>query len=386
VSTLPILVKGILTGSDAALAVDAGADGNIVSNHGGRQLDGAPATWDFIEGGAGEERTLTANTAAFDRLCLRPSVLRAASKPDISTTILGRTWDAPVAVAPVAYHTLAHPLGEIATVQGTAAAATVPVVISTFAGRAFEELPPDVPRWLQVYCLRDRTVTRHLIERAENAGFEALVLTADAPHLGRRLRDVRNGWRLPAGIVPANLPGSGFASPAAHAATEFDPDLDWSVLPWLRSVSTLPILVKGILTGPDAAMAVDAGADGVIVSNHGGRQLDGVPATLDVLPEIAAAVAGAVPVLLDGGIRRGRDILTALALGADATLIGRPILHGLAVAAAKGVQDVLTILLDELTDTMALTGTRTLTETNPTLLHPNAPDAPPTPVPVRERR
>jgi isopentenyl diphosphate isomerase/L-lactate dehydrogenase-like FMN-dependent dehydrogenase len=345
----------------------------------------APATWDFIEGGAGEERTLAANTAAFDRICLRPSVLRAASKPDISTTILGRTWDAPVAVAPVAYHTLAHPLGEIATVQGTAAAATVPVVVSTFAGRAFDELPPDVPRWLQVYCLRDRTVTRHLIERAENAGFEALVLTADAPHLGRRLRDVRNGWRLPAGIVPANLPGSGFASPAAHAATEFDPDLDWSVLPWLRSVSTLPILVKGILTGQDAALAVDAGADGIIVSNHGGRQLDGAPATLDVLPEIAAAVAGAVPVLLDGGIRRGRDILTALALGADATLIGRPILHGLAVAAAKGVQDVLTILLDELTDAMALTGTRTLTETNPTLLHPNAPVTAPMPVPAESR-
>jgi isopentenyl diphosphate isomerase/L-lactate dehydrogenase-like FMN-dependent dehydrogenase len=329
-----------------------------------------PAVWDFFEGGAGEERTLAANVEAFDRQWLRPLVLRGASQPETATTILGRPWGAPVAVAPLGYQTLAHPLGELATVQG-AAAAGVPVVISTFAGRALEELAAaGGPLWLQVYCLRDRSMTRRLIERAEAAGFEALVLTVDAPHLGRRLRDLRNGFRLPAGIVPANLDGHDFTMPAEHARAEFAPGLDWSVVDWLRSVSALPILLKGILTGTDAVRAAEAGVDGIIVSNHGGRQLDGVPATLDVLPEVVTTVAGRVPVLLDGGVRRGRDVLAALALGADAVLLGRPILHGLAVDAAQGVTDVLNILLDELTDAMALAGLRTLADIDPALVRP----------------
>ncbi|MFD0690828.1 alpha-hydroxy acid oxidase [Actinomadura fibrosa] len=330
----------------------------------------APAVWDFLEGGAGEERTLAANTEAFDRYWLRPSVLRGASRPDTATEILGRRWDAPLAVAPVAYHTLAHPAGEAATVRGTAAAAAVPVVISTFASRAVEDLTGrGVPVWLQVYCLRDRAVTRGLVERAERAGVEALVLTVDAPHLGRRLRDVRNGFRLPAGVVPANLTGGdGFADPSVHAREEFDPDLDWTVLAWLRSVSPLPIVVKGVLTGADAVLAIEAGADAVVVSNHGGRQLDGVPATLDVLPEIAEAAAGRVPLLLDGGVRRGRDVLTALALGARAVLVGRPVLHGLAAGGPDGVTGVLRILLDELTDAMSLAGVRALADITPDLL------------------
>lgn len=336
-----------------------------------------PAVWDFIEGGAGEERTLAANTAAFDRVPLRPSVLRGAGSPHTGTTILGRTWDAPLAVAPVAYHTLADPAGEVATVRGTAAAAGLPVVISTFAGRTFEDIAAEatVPLWLQVYCLRDRSLTRGLIERAENAGFEALVLTVDAPHLGRRLRDLRNGFRLPAGTVPANLPVDGFADPAAHSRADFDPGLDWSVVEWLRSVSELPLLVKGILTGADAVRAAEAGVDGVMVSNHGGRQLDGVPATLDVLPEVAEAVGGRLPVLLDGGVRRGRDILAALALGADAALVGRPVLHGLAAGGAGGVTGVLSVLLDELTDAMSLAGLRTLADIGPSLVG-RAPDHP----------
>jgi isopentenyl diphosphate isomerase/L-lactate dehydrogenase-like FMN-dependent dehydrogenase len=335
-----------------------------------------PAVWDFLEGGAGEERTLAANTEAFDRYRLRPSVLRGASRPDTATEILGRRWDAPLAVAPVAFHTLAHPAGEVATVQGAAAAARVPVVISTFAGRTVEDVAEQggVPLWFQVYCLRDRAVTRDLIERAESAGFEALVLTADAPHLGRRLRDVRNGFRLPAGVVPANLSGGDrFAVPSRHAQEEFDPDLDWSVLAWLRSVSSLPIVVKGLLTGADAVLAVEAGADAVVVSNHGGRQLDGVPATVEVLPEIAAAVAGRVPVLVDGGVRRGRDVLTALALGARAVLVGRPVLHGLAAGGPGGVADVLGILLGELTDAMSLAGVSALADIGPALLWPPGP-------------
>jgi isopentenyl diphosphate isomerase/L-lactate dehydrogenase-like FMN-dependent dehydrogenase len=348
----------------------------------------APEVWDFFEGGAGEERTLAANTEAFDRLWLRPLVLRGAASPETATTILGRSWDAPVAVAPLGFQTLAHPLGELATVRGTAAAARVPVVISTFAGRDLEELAAaGGPLWLQVYCLRDRSLTQRLIERAEKAGFEALVLTVDTPHMGRRLRDLRNGFRLPAGIVPANLDGHGFTVPAAHARAEFAPALDWSVVHWLRSVSALPVLLKGILTDTDAVRAVEAGVDAVIVSNHGGRQLDGVPATLDVLPEIAAAVDGRVPVLLDGGVRRGRDVLAALALGADAVLVGRPVLHGLCVDADQGVTDVLNILLGELTDAMALAGLGALTDIGPALLRRAADGlAPRPPAPEAARR
>jgi isopentenyl diphosphate isomerase/L-lactate dehydrogenase-like FMN-dependent dehydrogenase len=329
-----------------------------------------PAVWDFLEGGAGEERTLAANLEAFDRVRIRPSVLRGAGRPEIETKILGRTWAAPVAIAPLAYHTLADPEGELATVRGATATARIPMVVSTFAGCSLEQLAAagGIPLWLQVYCFRDRSITQGLIERAERAGLEALVVTVDAPHLGRRLRDVRNDFRLPPDVIPANLTGTGFDAPAAHARSAFDPYLDWSVVDWLRSISSLPILLKGILTAEDAAHAVDAGVDGIVVSNHGGRQLDGAPATLDMLPEIAAAVAGRIVVLLDGGIRRGRDVLAALALGADAALLGRPIFHGLAVGQDEGVAQVVKILIDELTDAMALSGVRTIADAGPELV------------------
>jgi (S)-3,5-dihydroxyphenylglycine transaminase len=325
-----------------------------------------PAVWDFIEGGAGEERTLAANREAFDRLWLRTTVLTARGDGDSATKILGRTWAAPIAVAPLAYHTLVHPDGELATVLA-AGEADVPVVVSTFAGRTFEELAAaaSAPLWLQVYCFRDRSITRHLVERAERAGFEALVLTVDTPYLGRRLRDERNDFRLPQGIRPANLPSGDYASPSAHSRAELDPTLDWSIIEWLRSISSLPVLVKGILTASDALRAIDAGVDGIVISNHGGRQLDGAPPTLSVLPEISKAVAGACPVLLDGGIRRGTDVLVSLALGADAVLLGRPVLHGLAVGQRAGVARVLDIVLAELTDAMRLTGVRSLAEIGP---------------------
>lgn len=321
--------------------------------------------WDFIAGGAGEERTLAANTAVFDQVRLRPAVLRGVVEPDVTTKIFGETWAAPVAVAPMAFHTLAHPDGEVAT-AAAAAMAGVPFVVSTMASRTFAEIAAvaAAPLWLQVYCFRDRTRTRRLVERAEDAGLSALVLTVDSPRLGRRLRDVRNGFRLPPGTVPVNLDGDGFTSPSAHARAALDPALDWSVMGWLRSISSLPVLVKGVLTAADAARAVAAGVHGIVVSNHGGRQLDGVPATFDVLPEIVAAVAGGCPVLVDGGIRRGRDVLACLAAGAGAVLVGRPILHGLAVDGAAGAAHVLDILVQELTDAMVLTGTPSLAETD----------------------
>ncbi|MFD4523030.1 aminotransferase class I/II-fold pyridoxal phosphate-dependent enzyme [Streptomyces sp. NPDC058470] len=341
----------------------------------------SPAVWDFLEGGAGQERTLADNLRAFDRVRLNPRVLTGAGRPDTGITLLGRRWAAPIAVAPVAYHTLAHPTGEVATARA-AGQAGVPLVVSTFAGRTFEDIAAAAaPLWLQVYCFRDRDVTRQLVERAERAGFEALVLTADAPQLGRRPRDLRNDFTLPVGIEPANLTTDGFAAPAAHALAQFDPSLDWSIVAWLRSISSLPVLVKGILTADDAMRAIAAGAHGIVVSNHGGRQLDGAPATLDVLPEITAAVAGACPVLLDGGVRRGADVLAALALGADAVLLGRPVLHGLAVAEEEGVRHVLGIVTDELREAMTLTGIRTVADAGPELVR--TPNSTPTPQAVR---
>jgi len=315
------------------------------------------AVWDFIEGGAGDERTLAANRAAFDRVWLRPSVLTGAGAPRLGTTVLGRAWAIPVGIAPLAYHTLVHPDGELATVRA-ANTAGVPVIASTFAGRTFEDLAAaaTVPLWLQVYCFRDRAVTRALVERAERAGFEALVLTADTPALGRRLRDVHNGFVLPPHVRPANLPDGDYASPAAHARHELDPALDWSVVGWLRAISSLPVLVKGVLTPADAERALADGAAGIVVSNHGGRQLDGAPPTLDVLPGIADAVAGRGVVLLDGGVRRGTDVLAALALGADAVLLGRPVLHGLAAGGEAGVTRVLDLVREELADAMLLSG------------------------------
>lgn len=350
------MTRSALTLADYALQAREGMD---------------PGVWDFVAGGAGEERTLEANLAAFDRVRLRPRVLTGIGRPTTETRILGRTWAAPVAVAPMAYHTLAHPEGEVSTARG-AGSAGVPLVVGTFASRTFEDIAATAtsPLWLQVYCFRERSTTKQLIERADRAGFEALVLTVDAPHLGRRLRDLRNNFRLPPGVVPANLAGSGFSSPSGHALAQFDPFLDWSVIEWLRSLSPLPILVKGILTAADARRAVETGVDGIVVSNHGGRQLDGAPATLEVLPEIAAVVAGSCPVLLDGGIRRGADILTSLALGADAVLLGRPVLHGLAVDGEQGVARVLEMITDELVEAMTLTGTSSVSTASPDLVRP----------------
>jgi (S)-3,5-dihydroxyphenylglycine transaminase len=349
---------------------DSGTGMNALSDYARKAREGMDAdVWDFIAGGAGEERTLAANLEAFDRLRLRPRVLTGMGQPVTATSILGRTWSVPVAIAPMAYHTLAHPEGEVATVRA-AGSWGVPFVASTFAGRTFEDIAAAAqsPLWLQVYCFRDRLATQRLIERAERAGFEALVLTVDAPQRSGRLRDLRNGFWLPPAVQPANLESTGFSSPGGQALAEFDPSLDWSVVEWVRSVSSLPLLLKGILTAPDARRAIETGADGIVVSNEGGRQLDGVPATLEVLPEIVAEVGGSFLVLLDGGVRRGRDILAALALGADAVLLGRPVLHGLAVGGSDGVGRVLGIIIDELTNAMTLTGTHSMADVGPGLV------------------
>jgi (S)-3,5-dihydroxyphenylglycine transaminase len=336
--------------------------------------------WDFIAGGAGEERTVAANTSSFAAVRLAPRVLTGASCQDTKVSVLGREWAAPVAVAPMAYHTLVHPEGELATVQA-AADAGLPVVVSTFAGRTFDELASAAhsPLWLQIYCFRDWSVTEQLVRKAERAGFEALMLTVDTPLLGRRLRDLRNGFRLPPGIVPANLPPGDYSSPSQHSRTEMDASLDWSVISRLRSLTDLHLLLKGILTAEDALLAIAAGVDGVVVSNHGGRQLDGAPATLDVLPDVVAAIAARCPVLIDGGVRRGTDVLAALALGADAVMLGRPVLYSLAVAGRRGVADALEILVGEFADAMTLTGTPSIPTIGPSLLFAPSPVLPPQP-------
>lgn len=325
--------------------------------------------WDQIEGGADEERTVRANRKAFDRVEWCPRVLRGAGLPTTATRILGRDWAAPIGIAPMGFHTAVHPEGEVATARA-AGSTGLPFVVGMFAGRLLETIAEaaTAPLWLQIHCLRDRSATRRLIDRAAAAGFEALVVSVDAPRPGRRLRELRNGSRLPPGCAAVNLDASGSGSPLDLELVAFDPSPGWPVIEWLRKVSPLPILLKGLMSVPDPRQAVLRGVDGIIVSNQGGRGLDGTVATLVALPAIAEAVGGAVPVLIDGGIRRGSDVLAAIALGADAVLLGRPVLHGLAVGGQEGVENVMDILIGELTTTMALAGASDLSEAGPELI------------------
>lgn len=330
--------------------------------------------WDFIAGGAGRERTLAANETAFEAVRLRPRALPGIEEADTSVRVLGTRWDAPVGIAPVAYHELAHPDGELATARA-AGSLGLPLVVSTFASRRLEDVAAAAaaPLWLQLYCFRDEATTLDLARRAAASGYQALVLTTDTPFTGRRLRDLRNGFRIPDHITPANLGATaavGAAAPGAHSRLLFDRGADWSTVARLRAESGLPVLAKGVLTARDAEAAVDAGVAGIVVSNHGGRQLDGAPATLEALPEVVAAVRGRCPVLLDGGIRTGADILVALALGARAVLVGRPALYALAVDGESGVHRMLTLLTEELAETMVLTGHATPDTVGPDVLLP----------------
>lgn len=328
--------------------------------------------WDYMAGGAGDERTLAANREAFAAVRILPRVLTGAGVAATQARILGGKFAAPIGIAPCAYHTLAHPDGELATARA-AGAAGVPFIRSMYSGRALKQVGAAAADaggvwWQQLYCHRDRSAAERIIRLAEEAGAAALVLTVDTPHLGRRLRDLRNGFRLPPGIAPADFDDPAIGSPADHARAANDAALDWSVIDWLRDISGLPILLKGVLHAADARRAVGEGVDGLIVSNHGGRQLDTAPATLEALPAIAAAVAGRATVLLDGGVRTGTDVLAALALGAGAVLVGRPVLHGLAVDGERGARAVLDLLREELRDAMTLAGIGGIEEIGPDLL------------------
>ena len=320
-----------------------------------------PSAWDYYAGGADDERTLADNVAAWGRMRLRPHVLRDVSSVDPSTRVLGTEVSSPILVAPTAYQKLAHEAGEAGTARGAAAAGTL-MVVSTLATMSLTEVAAavDAPRWFQLYVRRDRGWTQDLVERAVEAGYRALVLTVDAPVLGHRRRDERNRFTLPDGMEMANVgsavpqvEGSGLA---AYAGDEFDRTLTFDVIDWLQDVSGLPVVVKGIHRGDDALSAVRAGAAGVVVSNHGGRQLDTAIATADALPEVVEAVGDDAEVYVDGGIRRGTDVLKALALGARAVLVGRPVLWGLATGGPDGVTAVLDHLREELVRAMTLCG------------------------------
>ena len=322
-------------------------------------------SYGFIAGAAEDEVTLRENRAAFQRLQLRPRVLVDVSKIDPSTTVLGQRVEFPVLLAPVALHKLAHPDGELATARAAAAAGTI-MVLSNAASYSIEDVAraANGPKWFQLYFNRDREITRRLVERAEASGYSALCLTVDLPWLGRREADIRNRLEFPPDVTLANFAGEDARAllPVVTGATldasagPSDPSLTWKDVDWLRSLTKMRLVLKGILTGEDAALAVEHGAEAVVVSNHGGRQLDGVAASIEALPEVAEAVGGRAEVLLDGGIRRGTDVLKALALGAGAVLIGRPYIWGLAVEGEEGVGRVLSILRFELELAMALAG------------------------------
>ncbi len=334
--------------------------------------------FDYYAGGANDEVTLAENRRAWERVRLRPRVLVDVSRIDIATTVLGQPLTMPVLTAPCGFNALAHPDGECAVARATAAAGVIQVV-STMATKGFEEIAAAAPgqRWFQLYCYRDRAVTRALVQAAEAAGYAAVCLTVDVPVLGRREREIRDEFHLPAGMTMANL--APFAADhmsaidhasalASYAGDSWDDSVTWDVLDWLRSITRLPVLVKGVLTAEDARLAVEHDVAAVIVSNHGGRQLDGAIATCEALPEVVEAVGGRVEVLVDGGIRRGTDVLKALALGARAVLIGRPYLWGLTVNGEEGVRHVLELLRNEILLAMALVGRPTIEDIDRTLI------------------
>lgn len=310
-----------------------------------------PAVWDYYAGGAEDESSLRANRAAWEKWWLRPRVLVDVGTVDTSTTVLGQPVSLPVLVAPTAGHGLAHPDGECATAQAAAQSGTV-MIASTSSSCPLEVISEACggAKWFQLY-LREWTTAEGILDRAVDAGFGAIVLTVDFPCFGRRERDVRNAFHVRLSPLGNYDPEAG--EPVENLCWDH---LTWDVVEWIRERTSLPLVLKGILTAEDALIAAKRGVDAIIVSNHGGRQLDGAIPTLEALPEVVEAVAGRCEVYVDGGIRRGTDVLKALALGARAVLVGRPVLWGLAVDGQAGARRVLEILHEELERAMKLAG------------------------------
>ncbi len=349
--------------------------------------------FDYIDGGAEDERTLAANTRAFAERTFVPRVLRSMGKIDTSTTLLGRALPYPLVLAPTGFTRIADPQGELAVAR-SAARAGLPYTLSTMSTRSIEEVAgvSDGPKWFQVYVWRDRGLVKDMILRARAADYEALVLTVDTAVLGRRDRDVRHGFTLPpklglgtlvdgalhpawtwafvrsepirfANVVGREVEdGSTAVSLADHVARQFDANLSWDDVEWMRSVWDGPIVIKGIQSVADAKLAAEAGVEAIALSNHGGRQLDGAPAALDLVAPVADAVGGRLAIICDGGVRRGSDIVKAVALGADACMAGRAYLYGLAAGGERGVDHVLGLLHADVRRTMALLGAASIDE------------------------
>jgi isopentenyl diphosphate isomerase/L-lactate dehydrogenase-like FMN-dependent dehydrogenase len=330
-----------------------------------------PGAWSYFAGGADDERTLRWNLEAYGRWRLRPRILCDVTDVSTQTTVLGTQVALPVLVAPVAFQRMAHPDGEAATARAAASAGTV-MCLSTIATAAPADVAaaaPGAPRWFQLYVFKDWGLTSALVQQAVDAGYSALVLTADTPYLGRREGPLRTGFAIPDDVrIPAvdAARGGGLQPFSLHEHFDlFSPAVSWRDVERLTELSGLPVVVKGVLTAEDARLACEHGAAGVAVSNHGGRQLDGVPGTLDALPEVVEAVEGRVAVYLDGGIRRGTDVAKALALGARATLAGRAVLWGLAVGGEEGARHVLELLRDEIRLALSLLGCTSPEEIRP---------------------
>ena len=333
---------------------------------------------DYYASGAGDELTLQENHRAYERIRLKPRVLIDISRTDLSTTLFGQNVSMPIMIAPTAFHRMADPEGEVATARA-AGSAGIPMILSTLATSSIEEVAAAAsgPVWFQLYFYRDRAATLSLVQRAEAAGCKAIALTVDAQIWGRRERDVRNRFRLPKGLAMKNLVSAGAgqfpeeekdSGLASYVTWQFDPAMSWKDVDWLCAKTRLPVLLKGILHPADAKMAVDHGAAGLIVSNHGGRQLDTVPATIDALPGIVAAADEQLEIIVDGGIRRGTDVLKALALGARAVGVGRPIIWGLAVDGEAGVRQVLNLLRKDFELAMRLCGCAAIGDITPDIL------------------
>ncbi len=320
------------------------------------------SVYDYYAGGAGDEITVRENELAWTRKRLIPRMLVDVSSCDLRTTALGVPLSMPIITAPCALNQLAHPDGECAVARAVAAEG-IAQILSTLSSTSLEDVAATAaaPRWFQLYVYRDRTITYELVKRAEAAGYVAICITVDVQRPGNRERDLRNGFKVPMQIRAANF-GQAIEDTADGSALlkyindQFDPSLTWEALEWLRSITSLPIVVKGLLSAHDARLAVKHGAAGIGVSNHGGRQLDTVITSCDALSPIVDAVDGMGEVFVDGGIRRGTDVLMALAMGARAVLIGRPYLWGLAVDGERGVRRILTLLRDDLSLSMALAG------------------------------
>ncbi len=313
-----------------------------------------PGAWGYYAGGAGDEVTLRDNVEAFGRWLLRPRVLVDVSAPSTATTVLGQEVSMPLLVAPTAFQRVAHPDGEVATSRAAAAAGTVMTLSTLATATPAEVAVADGPRWFQLYVFRDEAVTRALVDQAVESGFGAIVLTVDTPVVGRRERDLRTGFTVTHTVAAL---GAGQVTPA-EAFALMSAAVTWKDVESLASMSGLPLVVKGVITAEDARLACEHGADALVVSNHGGRQLDGVAATLDALPEVVDAVEGRIEVYLDGGVRRGGDVVKALALGARAAMVGRPILWGLAAGGEAGVARVLELLQEEICLALQLLGCR----------------------------